>query len=162
MFRSFVPAFLFLLIVLAFPLCGEEKKGPAKSELSEPEQKLLEWTNKVRAEHKLPALKLNATLLKVARGHAANMARQGKMSHVLDGKNPTQRIRAAGYVYTSIGEIIGMSDGLQLETVEKAWMASKPHRENLLKERYREIGIGIAHNDKGEYYYTQVFGKPRR
>jgi uncharacterized protein YkwD len=160
MFRSFVLTFS-LLIALTLTLRGEEKKEPAKSDLSGPEQKLLEWTNKVRAEHKLPALKVNATLLKVARKHSANMARQGKMSHVLDDKNPAQRIRAAGYVYTSIGEIIAMSDGLQLETVEKSWMASKPHRENLLKERYREIGIAIAHNDKGEYYYTQVFGKPR-
>ena len=54
-------------------------------------------TNKARAKEKLPPLKLNSVLTKVARAHSANMAKQEKMEHELDGKNPSQRIKEAGY-----------------------------------------------------------------
>jgi uncharacterized protein YkwD len=40
-------------------------------------------------------------------------------------------------------------------------MDSKGHRENILNDRYTEIGIGLS-GSRGEVYYTQVFGKPRR
>ena len=29
------------------------------------------------------------------------------------------------------------------------------------RERARKIGIGLARTDKGDVYYTQVFGRPR-
>jgi uncharacterized protein YkwD len=37
-------------------------------------------------------------------------------------------------------------------------MKSQGHRENILRDSYREIGIGIATSAQGEVYYTQVFG----
>ena len=40
-------------------------------------------------------------------------------------------------------------------------MGSQQHRENILKREFREIGIGVARNEDGEIYYTQVFGTPR-
>jgi uncharacterized protein YkwD len=44
----------------------------------------------------------------------------------------------------------------------KGWMSSKGHRENILKDMFTEIGFGIAQDDKGVYYFTQVFAKPRK
>ena len=40
-------------------------------------------------------------------------------------------------------------------------MESKPHRENILKKEYEDIGISIARNAKGQTYFTQVFGTKR-
>jgi uncharacterized protein YkwD len=39
-------------------------------------------------------------------------------------------------------------------------MNSKGHRENILKDKYTEIGIAIARAADGKVYYTQVFGTP--
>jgi uncharacterized protein YkwD len=152
--------FLVLLPALGAP---GEKKGAPKSELSADEKKLLELINKERAQEKLPPMVADPVLCKVARAHSANMARKGDMSHVLDGKNPADRVRESGYDYLKIGENIGVGeDGAPLEDAVKGWMGSPPHRVNILNRRFQETGIGIVRNDKGETYYTQVFATPRR
>jgi len=40
------------------------------------------------------------------------------------------------------------------------WLDSAPHRANIMSESYTEIGLGIAKNENGETYATQVFAKP--
>ena len=151
-----------LALVAVFLLTAGEKPEAPKPPPTEDEQKLLEWTNKARAEQNLPPFKANARLTAAARGHSADMARQGKMSHVLDGKTPADRVRAAGYDYASVGENIATGAGVTLEQVFKGWMDSKEHRENILRPGYRETGLGIARNAKGETYYTQTFGAPKK
>src|SRR5262249_45708405 len=106
------------------------------------------------------ALKPNPVLCRVARAHSANMARQGVMNHVLDGKGAPDRIKAAGYKYASCGENIGAGDA-GLEAVLKAWMNSKGHRDNILHRRFTQIGVGVVTDEKGKAYYTQVFATPR-
>jgi uncharacterized protein YkwD len=141
---------------------AEEKKEPSRLELSRDEKALLELINKERAGQKLPALQPNRILFEVARAHSANMARQGKMEHELDGKTPAKRVEAAGYDYQRVGENIAWSDGETLAQTVKRWMDSKPHRENILREGYTETGVGIVRDGKGEVYYTQVFAAPRQ
>jgi uncharacterized protein YkwD len=85
------------------------------------------------------------------------MAKQGKMEHVLDGKKPGERVKAAGYNYSSMGENLAETDGDTPSEIFKRWMASPAHKEHILDAGFQEIGIGIARNDKGEIYYTQVF-----
>ena len=154
-------------VVLVLAACSnlvgaDEKKEPPKLELSEEEKTLLELTNKERADKKLPPLEANPILFKVARAHAANMAKQGKMEHVLDDKNPAQRIEKAGYDYRSVGENIAWGEkGAKIDVIFKGWMDSKIHRENILSRKYDEIGIGLGTDDKGDIYYTQDFGKQR-
>ena len=140
----------------------EEKPGAPKLELSADEQKLLELTNKERAKEKLPPLKPNAVLFQVARAHSANMAKKGEMNHVLDGKNPAQRTVAAGYNYKHVGENVAVSDGAPLALIMEGWMKSPHHRENILKREFIEIGLGVGRNGKGDIYYTQLFGTPRK
>src|SRR5262245_10566128 len=150
-----------LLVVTA--RAGDAAKK--KFEMTEQEKTLVELTNKERKEKDLPALKPSPLLFKIAREHSANMAKQKKMDHNLDGKNPAQRIKEAGYKYYAQGENIAHFDfpgkKLPLDVLMKGWMSSKGHRENILRDLYTEIGIGIARDDKGIYYFTQVFGKPR-
>jgi uncharacterized protein YkwD len=150
------------LSCVALPLAAADPKDSKKVELSEVEQAILDLTNKERAQEKLPALKPNQVLCEVARAHSANMAKQGEMKHELDGKNPADRVKAAGYIYAYMAENIAVSDGEKAEGIVKAWMDSKVHKEHIMNEKYTEIGIGIAKNDKGETYYTQVFGTPKK
>ncbi len=142
-----------------------EKKGPTEGntelQMSSQEQKTLELTNQAREKEKLRPLKPNPRLFQAARNHSANMARQGKMEHVLDGKTPVQRVEATGYRWRRAGENIAYGLNTPIEGIFKSWMESQHHRENILRPEFREIGIGVASNSRGEVYYTQVFGTPR-
>jgi len=156
--------FLALFAVVVPFLPAEGKKEAPKFAMTKDEQTLLELLNKERAEKELPPLRPNPLLFKVARGHSANMAKQEKMEHILDGKNPGQRVLAAGYDYGKVAENIAVSEGAAapLSMIVKGWMESEIHRNNLLDDKVSETGLGIAKNDKGEVYYTQVFARPRK
>jgi uncharacterized protein YkwD len=148
--------------LLAAGLVHAADKKADETKLSKDEQRILDLTNEARAKEKLSPVKVNATLLKAARAHAANMAKQHKMEHELDNVNPAQRIEKAGYDYRSVGENIGFGEkGATVEDVFKAWMESKVHRDNILSPKYDEVGLGLATDDKGETYYAQDFGKQR-
>jgi uncharacterized protein YkwD len=132
-----------------------------KFKQTDDERKIFELTNAERKKKDLPALKLNPLLCKVARAHSANMARQGKVEHELDGKTPFDRIKAAGYEYMDAGENVAKGEeGAMPVKVMMRWMDSKGHRENILDRDFAEIGIGIAIAKDGQLYYTQVFGTP--
>ncbi|MGH7169909.1 MAG: CAP domain-containing protein [Gemmataceae bacterium] len=165
MIRSLSRLSLLMLVPLtASFVLAEDKKESTKFEMTKDEQTLLELLNKERTKADLPALKPNPMLFKAARGHSANMAKQEKMEHVLDGKRPAQRVEATGYNWGKVSENIAVSQGGQppLAVIVKSWMDSKTHRENLLSNRVTETGLGIARNAKGEIYYTQVFARPQR
>lgn len=163
MFRSLgrVGAAVVLGACVLAPGRTADAPDTAPVKLSEDEQKILDLTNQARAGEKLAPLKLNARLTEAARAHSANMARLGKMEHVLDGKTPGARIKATGYRYRVAGENIAMTDGDPPAVIFQGWMESKSHRANVLNAEFTEIGIGVARNDKGEVYYTQDFGKPK-
>jgi uncharacterized protein YkwD len=157
-----LPALALLAALSLGRATAEDKKDTPRFQMSGQEKELLEMTNKERAREKLPPLKPNPVLFKAARAHSANMAKQGKMEHVLDGKNPAQRVRDLGYDYAKAAENIGVGENVPMTEIMKGWMASKHHRENILEGKYTEVGLGIARNGKGEVYYTQVFGAPRK
>lgn len=152
------------LLVLGLSLSAQPQPPPAGKapEHSPQELEIFDLTNKVRKEHNLPALQLNPALSKIARAHAENMARQGKMEHDLDGKTPFDRIKAAGYKYAVAGENIAVAEkGAKLGKIVTLWMDSKGHRENILSPDFTEIGIGIVRAKNGDSYVTQDFAKPR-
>ena len=91
-----------------------------------------------------------------------NMARQGKLEHVLDGKNPLDRLRDAGYRFLAMGENIARNhEKVPPEAIMKMWMESKIHRDNILNADVTEIGLGIVPDGNGQLFYAQVLGKPR-
>lgn len=150
-----------LLLVLATATIAQERK-PVK--LTADEQALVDLANRTREKEKLAVLKVNATLCKVAKQHAENMAKQEKMDHVLDGKGVAARVTDAGYDYRVVGENLARADG-DPDTpapppadIHKHWMESKRHHANLVNPKFREVGLAIARSKKGTYFYAQVFG----
>jgi uncharacterized protein YkwD len=136
----------------------------AKTKLTPAEQRVLDQTNEARKAEGLGPLTVNATLLEVARKHSEAMAKQRKAEHTIDGVGPEQRIKNAGYKYQTMAENIHWSRG-SIEPADlamKFWLNSKAHRTNLLNKELMEIGIGVATNDAGEAYFTQVFARPRK
>jgi uncharacterized protein YkwD len=166
MIRLLCGLFLLTLLALAVPfvLAEERKKSPKAFEMSKDERTLLDLVNQERAKEKLPPLKPNPLLFKAARGHSANMAKQGKMEHILDKKKPAERVAATGYNWGKVTENLITADqrGVPLEKIVKGWMDSPLHKENLLGKDVIDTGLGIATNGKGEVYYTQVFARPRK
>jgi uncharacterized protein YkwD len=148
---------LAVLALIRFELQAQEKKP---FEMSKAEKELVELTNAERKKNDLPPLKPGPRLFEAARKHSENMAKQKKLDHFLDKKSPFERIKATGYQYYYAGENIAMGN-LTLPQVMKGWMDSETHRKNILKTNFTEIGIGLAVDDAGDTWYTQVFGNPR-
>jgi uncharacterized protein YkwD len=149
------------LALFALPLAAGA--GDDKADTDKARQQIIDLTNKHRASETVPAVKLNATLMAVAQKHAENMARQEKMSHLLDGKTSKERAQEAGYPGV-VGENVSMSvrpaAGEAAETAISVWLKSPPHRANIFQKAYTEIGSGMARSKSGRWYLCQVFGLP--
>lgn len=108
------------------------------------------------------ALTLDARLASAAYAHSRDMADNNYFSHdSLDGRSMADRINAAGYAWSTIGENIAAGYS-SVEIVVSAWMASEGHCANLMNPRFTEFGLTCALNDASEYknYWTQDFGRP--
>jgi len=148
-------------VLLGYFALAAEADPPARQEfkMTPREKEVVELTNLERKKKDLPPLKPNPLLFKIARDHSANMARQGKMEHVLDGKTPFKRILEGGYDYKYAAENIAEADqDYAAKVIVKDWMDSEKHRKNILYPEFREIGVGIIPGKKDLLYYTQVFG----
>jgi uncharacterized protein YkwD len=148
---------LTLALFVAWTSGSAQEKGDFT--LSAEEQRVLDLTNAERKKKDLPPLKANRTLCEVARAHSANMAKQNKMAHELDGKSTFDRVKGSGYRFALIAENLANGD-VSLEDLMEAWMDSKIHRDNILDTEFTEVGLGLAH-DGHNVYYTEVFARPR-
>ncbi len=151
--RHVLPA----LMIFATSLTAADAK---KFQVSDTEQGVIDATNAERKEKKLPALVMNPKLMEAARAHAANMVKQSKMAHELDGVNVDTRAKTAGYRFSRLGENVAWNQQTPKDVLA-GWMDSKPHRENILNKDFTEIGVAAVANANGEIYWCQVFGTPR-
>lgn len=125
------------------------------------ESQLVSLINEFRANNGLAALHVNDALNRASRLHAANMAARGTLSHILDGKGPTERAQAAGFRGVAGGNIAAGDEGTGQQFFD-LWVASPPHRANLLGPAYRELGVGCARSVRdGKLYCVAMFGEPR-
>jgi uncharacterized protein YkwD len=129
-------------------------------------QQVVQLTNERRAAHGCGPLTLHPQLTAAAQGHSQDMADHNYFSHTsLDGSSPWDRIRRAGYTYTSAAENIAAGYPTAAAVVD-AWYNEVPpndgHRRNILNCALTEIGIGYAENSASAYhvYWTQDFGTP--
>ncbi|MGW6512728.1 CAP domain-containing protein, partial [Streptomyces niveus] len=99
----------------------------------------------------------NSQLRTAALRHSQDMAAKDYFDHNSpDGKDPGDRITAAGYRWTTYGENIARGQQTAAE-VMKGWMNSPGHRANILNCAFKEIGIGV-HDASGGPWWTQAFG----
>jgi uncharacterized protein YkwD len=106
--------------------------------------------NTERKDHNARALSMDAAIARYAKRHSRHMAKKGYLYHtsslarVLDNRR-----------WSIAGENVGV--GGDLETIEEAFMASTPHRKNILRRSYDEAGIGVYKDDRGLYWVTVIF-----
>jgi uncharacterized protein YkwD len=97
--------------------------------------------NVVRANNGVRPLRMGRALTRAARSHSVDMARRGYFDHGAF----VQRLRGFGVRAPFIGE--NLASGTQPLTalaIVRMWIASPPHRQNLLDPSFRRIGVGVA------------------
>ena len=169
MARSFRCAPVVWLLVLASACATpasptEVPESPApETASSDLANSIVQLTNAERASAGAPSLRAASRLMQAAQLHADQMARLGRLDHVLSGAQyprPEDRLAAAGYQWSSYAENIAMGQS-SAAAVMDAWMHSSGHRANILNAGLTEIGVGFARDSAGRPYYVQVFGRPR-
>lgn len=176
-----------LLIILIIVIgCSSDRRRTERSQnriikeeplvpeinISNLEMRIHNLTNIKRHEKGMPSLAYDNRLSEIARKHSEDMAKRNFFSHENpDGKDPTDRGKAAGYpirkdqgTFYSIGlgENLFLtsayrsmtSEGLAEFTVD-SWMHSPKHRKNLLDPNFDREGIGGALSPDYKVLITQ-------
>jgi uncharacterized protein YkwD len=129
--------------------------GLPASSLAEPqiEESIICLINDQRAASGLQPVWPNAQLRAAGLVHSNEMVSQGFFAHTSpSGLDFVQRITQAGYTAAAgikswvVGENLGWGSG-KLSTpaaIVEAWMNSPPHRANVLRARFREVGVAAV------------------
>ena len=89
-------------------------------------------------------IRYNAQLSAIAATHAADMEARNYFDHASpEGLRASDRAAARGIPGCGIGENIAQGQKSSAE-VFAAWMASAPHRKNMLNPRMASYGVGSA------------------
>ena len=110
------------------------------------------------------ALTWNDKLTLAADGHSQDMAAKNYFSHTsADGRTLADRVNAAGYAWSSLGENIAAGYP-GINAVMDGWIASPGHCANLMSAGFAEVGVacvpGVA-GDTYSTYWTMDLGRPR-
>lgn len=122
------------------------------------ETNLLDLTNRERARFQVASLATDPELMRLAREHAATMARLDRLGHNLDGKTFSQRIEL--YPSNSAGENVAQGQQTPAQAVS-SWMQSPGHRANILQSQYTRVGVAFAKSKSGQLYWAQIFANPQ-
>ncbi|GAA4697025.1 CAP domain-containing protein [Nocardioides conyzicola] len=110
-------------------------------------------TNAQRADHDRRELREAACLTRYAEKWARHMARHGRLVH-----QDLQPVAARCHL-SWVGENIATGFRSGTAVVNRGWMHSAGHRENILRPQYRLMGIGARRDGHGRWWVSQVFGR---
>ncbi|KIO76660.1 hypothetical protein TH53_14010 [Pedobacter lusitanus] len=105
----------------------------------------------------VPLVSWNNELAMIAKAHADDMESKNYFDHVdKEGKNPGDRMTAAGYLWSGYAENI--AKGQRTETdVFNSWINStQGHCKAIMSAGVKEMGA--ARTAGNNYYWTQLFG----
>jgi uncharacterized protein YkwD len=130
------------------PNTGVEVAGLSQSAM---EGSIACLINEERAAYGVAPVQANADLRRAALGHSREMVDQGYFEHTSPtGVSFIDRIASTGYTrgvwFWEVGEnlVWGTGGWSTPQSLVTSWMNSPPHRENLLRARFREIGIAAV------------------
>ena len=102
-------------------------------------------------------------LFDASAGHSADMANNNYFSHTsLDGRTFSQRIVAAGYTWSRLGENIAAGYPTVNAAVD-GWMASEGHCVNMMNPTFRDVGLACVASETSTFptYWTMDAGAQR-
>jgi uncharacterized protein YkwD len=144
-----------LLLGLLVPAVALGAATPTRARVSTAtlETDVLVQLNAIRVAHGLSPLRRSPLLDAAATQHTREMLRVGYFSHdSADGTSFDQRVArfyplGPGFHHWAAGEnIVWAAPGLSANGALRMWMASPPHRHNILDPTWREIGISAVHS----------------
>jgi uncharacterized protein YkwD len=106
-------------------------------------------TNEARARRGLPLLRLNREMSVLARHHSRAMANAGELYHTANVGT-----YLGGVQWHVWGENVGDTSG-SLEGLQRAFMESTPHRDNILNRAFRHVAVGSVRD--GTMLWVTVF-----
>lgn len=121
------------------------------------EYQMFDLTNAARVNHQLPILTWDDHVRETAREHSADMAANDYFDHKnLQGQSPFDRMKEDAVAFHTAGENLAYG---QLSSIfaHEGLMNSLGHRENILRQDYEYLGVGVAFNEKSQPYYTQNY-----
>lgn len=128
------------------------------------ELKVIEMLNRARLEKNLQPLTIDPDLVRVARYHASDMAKENYFSHESQNKVKNKLTKSAEtferikLFYPSGGNSENIHAGsADAEGAYEAWFNSPGHYENLFRESSQKVGIGFMYDENSEYKYYWVF-----
>jgi uncharacterized protein YkwD len=130
---------------------------------------VLDRLNAQRASHGLPALRSNAKLTAAAHTHNLKIAAADQLSHQLPGEAGLgERISAAGYRWSAVGENIAVSTNRSqagvLSLQNLMYNETPPndgHRRIMLSSNFTEVGIDVVDDSAhGKVWLVLDFGRP--
>ncbi|MGB3404605.1 MAG: CAP domain-containing protein [Microcoleaceae cyanobacterium] len=129
--------------------------------LDQLKQSVFQKVNEYRVSQNLSPLKLDSIVTQPSQQHSQNMA-TGNVPFSHNGAEQRFDTISNKISYQKIAENVGYNSGYNnpAEKVVEGWIKSDGHRKNMLGD-YNLTGIGVAKNDKGEYYFTQIFVRSR-
>ena len=152
-------ALLAVLLVAFAPSTGSATPRGTTAPVAQVQAALLAQINSFRAAHGLVPLKVNGALVGAADRHSTQMAKLGFFSHnSANGQSFSQRIAQAytprGFRSWTVGEnLVWGGPNIGAARAFRLWLASAPHRANLLNPRWREIGLGAVHSTSAPGVY---------
>jgi hypothetical protein len=152
--------FVEVIVFLGPTICEINKSGGMASVLP---ALLGDLTNEERQSQNLLALNTNPILNKAAEMKANDMATKGYFAHTSpEGKTPWYWLEQVGYKYQYAGEnlAINFTDS---KDVTVAWMNSPTHKANIVKDKYTEVGTGVAtgmYEGQETIFVAQVYANP--
>lgn len=121
------------------------------------EYQMFDITNAARVNHQLPILTWDDHVRETAREHSTDMAENDYFDHKnLEGQTPFDRMKEDAVAFHTAGENLAYG---QLSSIfaHEGLMNSLGHRENILRQDYEYLGVGVAFNEKSQPYYTQNY-----
>lgn len=141
---------------------GQKVNIPNIQDVKALENEVIKLVNVERSKNGLPALKSNWQLSRCARYKSQDMINKNYFSHQSPTYgSPFQMMESFGLKFSSAGENIAKGQRTPQEVIN-AWMNSPGHRSNILSASFSEIGVGLAKDQYGRCYWTQMFMRPSR
>ncbi len=121
-------------------------------------------TNRERELAGLSALERNGLLDQAAQLKLEEMFQLQYFDHDSpDGRGIDSLAQRAGYQFILIGENLAKGNFSSEQNLVEGWMNSPGHRQNILDQRYREIGLAARtglFEGKNTWLAVQIFGLP--
>ncbi|MFT3927371.1 MAG: CAP domain-containing protein [Myxococcales bacterium] len=137
------------------------EEGPAETDVASFVEKLSALIAEARAARKLPPLKVDRRLVRVAQAHTEDMDAHHFVAHTSKTTGEaSDRVERAGLKAQVLLENIGR--GYSANEIHEGLMASPGHRANVLHPEARSMGLGVVIQPEGDrvaFLVTELFAK---